>query len=401
MLTNDPFDPAGAVKADHVVYFAVYNPSRFQSKIESWLPQMDLTGTHLVIADNHSTDNSLIWLSKLSQSIDVPVSIIRNDNNFGGYGGFALNLWRFRDTTWITTLHQDDAYSQNHVQEHRKVLSNRHATLGMVCSEARSVSPSGQYIPYPKAHWLLGPNADLASIFLANLKQHTYPFSGATFLRELFEKYPIPWYSSAFPDTEMILRMCADYDCVFAKGITVEYLENPTSESHSLSTVQREFGAFQSLIRVFTGVSFEKVCTSVSREWRDDFIEGLMDGLKSRFENIKLRELITQVALERAAEHMGSFQKLNSEIAKGYQEINDLRAVEVLKAMGARLPQNSLSTHDITMKPSIRNGFDGRVLIHLLRFIPRAIRKTLFQRLMNTEYAKRRLKNWNFDWKNS
>jgi hypothetical protein len=69
--------------------------------------------------------------------------------------------------------------------------------------------------------------------------------------------------------------------------------------------------------------------------------------------------------------------------------------------MGARLPQNSLSTHDITMKPSIRNGFDGRVLIHLLRFIPRAIRKTLFQRLMNTEYAKRRLKNWNFDWKNS
>jgi hypothetical protein len=401
MLTNDPLDPSGAVIAEHVVYFAVYNPSRFRSKIESWLPRINLTGTHLVIADNHSTDNSLLWISVLTQTIDAPVSIIRNDHNLGGYGGFAANLWRFKDTTWITTLHQDDSYSKNHIQEHRKVLSNGQANLGMVCSEARSISPSGRVLPYPRAHWLLDSNPDLASVFLANLKQHVYPFSGATFRRELFERYPVPWYSSAFPDTEMVLRMCADYACIFAKGITVEYLENPISESHSLSAVHREFGAFQSLIRVFSGASYEKVCRSVNQELRDGFIEGLMDGLRSRFENSHLRELITQVALERAAEHMGPFQKLNSEIAKGYISINDLRAVEVLSAMGAHLPKQALSAQNIPTKHSVRNRSAGRLLIQFLRLIPGPMRKTLFQKLMKTEYVKTRLNNWNFDWKNS
>jgi len=401
MLTNDPLDPKGAVIADHVVYLGIYNPGRFKSKIESWLPRLDLTGTHLVIADNHSTEDSLGWTSKLAQNIDGRVSIIRNDQNFGGYGGLAVNLWRFQDTTWITTLHQDDAYSNNHVQEHRKVLSDGQANLGMICSEARSVSPSGQELPYPRAHWFLDSKPDLASVFLANLKKHVYPFSGATFRRELFEKYPIPWYSSAFPDTEMVLRMCADYACVFAEGITVEYLENPNSESHSLSAIHREFGAFQSLIRVFSGSSYEKACRSVSQELRDGFIEGLMEGLRSRFENIQLRELITQVALERAAKHMGPFQKLNSEIAKGYLSISDLRAVEVLSAMGAHLPKQASSAQKITTKHFVQNKIAGRLLFQFLRLIPGPMRKKLFQKLIKAEYVKTRLNSWNFDWKNS
>lgn len=121
----------------------------------------------------------------------------------------------------------------------------------MICSEAKSRSEANKTIPYPRANWLLRQDADPIAVFLSNLKNHTYPFSGATFAREVLERFPIPWHSTAFPDTEIVMKMCVEYKVRFSTEVTVEYLENAESESHSLSSSQREFGAFQALIRVF------------------------------------------------------------------------------------------------------------------------------------------------------
>jgi hypothetical protein len=139
------------IKAEHVSYLGIFDADRFPNKIESWLPALNLDGTHLVIGDNCSSDTSLSWLMKLVESMDVRHTIIRNKKNYGGYGGFAINLHRFLETKWFTTLHQDDRYRADHVQRHREVLRANHSNLGMICSEFESVLPDGKKVAYPRA----------------------------------------------------------------------------------------------------------------------------------------------------------------------------------------------------------------------------------------------------------
>lgn len=388
------------VKAEHVVYLAIFNADRFRNKIETWLPALNLDGTHLVIGDNCSSDTSLNWLISLVKSIDVKNTIIRNEKNYGGYGGFAVNLHRFPETKWFTTLHQDDRYRADHVQKHREVLRANHANLGMICSEFESVLPDGKKVAYPRAYWLLSNSSDLATIFLANLKNHAYPFSGATFSRDIFEKFPIPWHSSAFPDTEIVLKMCAEYSVAFAEGLTVEYMENPSSESHSLTPAQREFGSFQALIRVFTHNNFALVCNSVPLSSRKQFILSLIDAISVRFKDHQLRSLMTQVALEQSAEHLGLNPDLARELAKGYMSVQDTRAVEVLAAIGG-FAINELKDALVTparLKSETTSIASNSIWFKIFGYLPLEIRKSVFRLLMKGSFAKSRMKAWNFDW---
>jgi hypothetical protein len=271
--------------------------------------------------------------------------------------------------------------------------------LGMICSEAKSMSPAGRSLPYPRAHWLLEDTGPIG-IFLGSLRQHIYPFSGATFLLDLFYKYPVPWYSSAFPDTEMVMKMCSEYKIMFAEGLTVEYLENPASESHSLNDIHREFGTFQSLVRVFAHSSYETICKQIPDEFRDEFLRHLIDGLESRFKHQELKTLIIQVALERTCELIGVFPQIASEIAKGYGQIGDSRAVEVLRAMGAEFSGNSrigVKLHKVQTKGA---KLPARFFLLIFRSIPYRFRRPLVRALMRTGFAKSKLSNWDLNWKN-
>ena len=393
-------DSLKPIKAEHVVYLGIFNADEFRNKIESWLPALNLDGAHLVIGDNYSSDTSLSWLIKLVDSIDVKRTIIRNDKNYGGYGGFAINLHRFPETKWFTTLHQDDRYRADHVQKHREVLRANHSNLGMICSEFESVLPNGKKVAYPRAYWFLSQSSDPVTIFLANLKNHAYPFSGATFSRDIFEKFPIPWHSSAFPDTEIVLKMCGEYSVAFAEGLTVEYLENPSSESHSLTPAQREFGSFQALNRVFTHKNFGLVCNSVSLPNQTKFIGGLIDGISVRFRDNQLRRLMTQVALEQSAQHLGFTPDLARELAKGYMSVQDTRAVDVLAAIGG-FSTNELKSDLLSPATPISNTTSNTlksIWFKFFGYLPLKIRKSAFRLLMKSSSAKSRMKAWDFDW---
>lgn len=400
-LDSNQHEQLSSLNADHIVYLGIFNADRFRTKIESWLPKLDLDGTHLVIGDNCSSDTSLSWISELVKKMNVQYTVISNKRNYGGYGGFAVNFVRFPSTKWFTTLHQDDRYRADHIQKHRAVLSSQHSKPGMICSEYESVLPNGKKVAYPRANWLLGKSPDIATVFLANLRNHAYPFSGATFSREIFEKFPIPWYSSAFPDTEIVLKMCAEYRVVFAAGLTVEYMENPLSESHSLSPAQREFGSFQALIRVFAHDNFAKVCHSVAIPDRRGFILSLIEGIAVRFKDEILRRLMTQFALEQSAQHLGVFSDLAKELAKGYKSVQDIRAVEVLASMGefesSELCEESHLPNASESKPNSNVKYHKVYLFFGL--LPLGARKVVFRLMTRSAFLRHKMRAWDFDWK--
>jgi hypothetical protein len=390
-----------AGNAEHITFLGIYNANPFEDQIRSWLPRLDLNGTHLVIADNCSTDDSLLWILELAKKIGFPLTIVRNSNNFGGHGNLVVNMNSFMDAKWITTLHQDDSYQAEHIINHKEVIDKSNAQLGMVCSGAKSVRVDGKSIPYPRANWLLSEKFDPLTTFLANLKNHTFPFSGATFSRAVLEKYPVPWHSTAFPDTEIVLKMCVAHEIKFAKGLTVEYFENPNSESHSLTQLQRDFGAFQALARVFSHPSYEELCKLVEEQSKEEFVSSLVSGLSGRLEDSQLRLLLTQLALEITAGHIGYFPALLSNLAKGYSSIGDNRAVDVLIALGGSKPIDSGSAPNVFIESAMgqKEASSTRHLLSLARFVPTSLQPKVFRFLMNFRFVRKRFPTWDFNWK--
>jgi glycosyltransferase involved in cell wall biosynthesis len=392
-------DLLGPPAVDHTVFLGLYNADKFKEKIVGWLRNLDLDNTELVVADNFSSDNTRDWIDELGIAVNVPVKILRNDRNYGGYGNLAQNLEKIPGAKWITTLHQDDAYEPNHVQEHRKILSERDGRLGMICSEAISRLPNGRRVSFPRSNWVLPPNADAVTVFLANLKRHIFPFSGATFSRELLEQIPVPWYSTAFPDTELVLKMCADYEVKFSRGVTVEYLENPESESHELTESQRDFGAFQALVRVFGHPTFRKICNIVPENSRVRFINELVDGVNSRFHDHELGTLASQIALESVAVNIGMFNELATKISAGYASVGDRQAVQILSSLGSdhdsRVTLEEERANKVVLRPSTSNR---PLILRLLTRLPRWVVKAVFTTSMRNRLIRKRNKGWNFDW---
>jgi glycosyltransferase involved in cell wall biosynthesis len=393
---RDTIEPSGV---EHTVFLGLYNADKFKEKIVGWLRHLNLDNTELVVADNCSSDKTRDWIDELGHSVDVPVKILRNERNYGGYGNLAQNLDKFPGAKWITTLHQDDSYKSNHIEEHRRILAEGNFRLGMICSEASSRLSNGMRISFPRANWVLPPNSDGVTVFLANLKRHTFPFSGATFSREVIEKFEIPWYSTAFPDTELVLKMCADYEIKLARGVTVEYLENPKSESHELTESQRDFGAFQALVRVFGHPTFKKICNMVPEGSRVRFINELVEGINSRFNNLELGKLASQIGLESAAANIGMFPELATKIAVGYASIGDHQAVQILSSLGsAHHTKSSQKDKTSISSPSISSKCSQRWILRILTFTPRWAVKFVFVNAMRIKLIRKKVRNWNFQW---
>jgi hypothetical protein len=372
----------------HVTFLGLHNADRFRVQIESWLPMLDFSGNALLVADNDSLDNTRTWMSVLLSNLEVPVLFIRNQSNLGGYGSLFQNLSYLTDASWITMLHQDDLYTPEHIQEHRRILLNAPIDLGLICTEAVSFSTTGRRIAYPRGNWLIGHNPDVATVFLGNLRNHFYPFSGATIRREVLERFPLPIPSQAFPDTEIVLKMCPFYKFAFAEFGTVSYLENPDSESHSLSQGEREIGTAQALIRVFRHESFRKVCLSVGSNNFHKFVQALDIGISSRFED----------------------EGLKSEVVNATQEIlESVKSIRTVKTGFSTIQHPNLSFSDSfarkvvailkALSKIVCLGKEQPAILQVYGLLPRKIQIVAFKLLMKNRILRSVYPQWNFDWK--
>ena len=400
-IYRNPSDAGQIHSASHAVFLGTFNASTYREKIESWLPRLDLTGTCLVVSDNSSTDETVDWMLKLIQSLRVPSVLIRNQHNLGGYGNLMRSLPFLEGVSWVTTLHQDDSYSHDHVQLHVEQVAASTQDLGMICSEAASVEENGRKIPYPRAHWLLEGEPDPKTVFLAHLRNHSYPFSGATFRKRMLEDFSVPWHSTAFPDTELVMKACVRYKASFTKGVSVEYLENPISESHRLDSSQRDFGAYFALARVFGHQSFRTLCLSISEEEQPNFIRSLSEGISIRFQHESLRSQALQLAMEMTSEHFGPSQGLASELISGYSRVGDSGAVGILETFGATSREEHLpegADDLVRKKPGVSRNMIRNGLLKIAGTVPKPARRLLFQLVMRTSIGKKKFKAFDFDW---
>ena len=378
-------------------------------KIEAWLPKMDLQGSSLLVVDNASTDESWTWMKETLLPLLPKGSsvLVRNPENVGGYGSLLGNSDLYAKAEWVMTLHQDDQYASDHVTRHKAVIgSNQGSELGMVSSEAQSVSTNDKRLAFPRGVWFLGDAPSAEDIFLSHIKTHCYPFSGASFRVKMLCEITIPWHSTAFPDTEIILRACAKWKFMHLSKVTVQYLENPESESHLLDAAQRDHGAFLALVRVFRSAEFAALLSAIPQDKLEDFLIALNRGLSMRISDSRLLGLIRVIAQEAAIDFNGMNAVSSSLLSPAFEEIGDMQAASHLESGQRGSVYPSIASEAIsfrydheTVVENTRARYLKMGVARLLGLVPNKLARLIYRGLLSVPIIRKSMPQWDLGQK--
>lgn len=286
------------------IFLGIYNGASYLESLKSQLLSQTLQNFHLLVVDNQSSDDSLNMLASWATYFPGRITVARNQINLGGSGNL-LNSFDLIETPWFTAIHQDDSYGPNHVQVLVDGIRKSTNDVVAISTVMGSMDNQGKIIgTVPRASMFAKSN-DPPSAFLQNLRIHSVPWPASAFRTEVFGKTFAPWHSTAFPDTEQILRMCAYGIFVTIDQETMHYRENPNSESHIVNSGESQTGAALSLCRVLNSNEFSIILLNVKKEELERFAKGLLDAIDSRFEGTPLGGFLSLVAIERLIEITG------------------------------------------------------------------------------------------------
>ena len=391
------------------IFIGLYNAEEYLESIQKFIAAQ--SGKYRVlIVDNHSDDST--WEKLHSWPIDVlkTVTLVQNPINLGATGSLYLNL-DLIETDWVSTIHQDDFYLDEHIDVQSQAIRHVNPNCHCVVTDMGSLRSNGRIGPgRPRASWAL-PEQTPETMFLSNLRLHAVPFPAAAFRVETLREVLVPWHSTAMPDTEWILKTLGTKAVHYIPRITMYYRENPLSESHSLDESESQLGNFMALNRVLNSHSFLKLLDSVREVDRIKFAEALYSGLSLRIRNPSLLNVINLVAAEqislawsysepfslaiikRAYSHHSSSRigGLIDRLREGY------KLQDVIPKFGETVDFH-LVCADFRVSSKRSVAFLA-IALRLLNALPYSARRRVFR--LSLHFSKKLKKNsaWNFDWR--
>lgn len=288
-------------KSDLTVFLGLYNASLHIGVIKETLYKQDWQGCNLVIVDNNSSDDSWTIINEVSEELSCPVLVAKNPVNVGGIGSWFANL-DLATADWVATMHQDDYYYPEHVQNLRTLALQSSPEVAMCTTSMDRWTGSKNIELFPRANWVLDAS-EPATVFLSHLRFHALPFPAAAFRKCTIESLPISWHDTSFGDTEMVLRLAADFKFVSHPTPTMAYRENPESESHILRTLNKVNGQRIGLLKVFGSDAFGRLARKIPLDDRDDFFVHAIESIDIRLDGSDETDLTKRFLAENLSIH--------------------------------------------------------------------------------------------------
>lgn len=337
------------------IFIGFYNGEKYLDSIERQLAAQDLNETKIIVADNFSIDRTWVklqtWLDKFSGQI----SLVRNPINVGAAGTLVLNLDLF-EGEWFGTFHQDDYYEPTHIETLSNAFQNE-SSLDCVFTEMGSVNPDRIKVEAPvRPFWLLR-DTKAESFFLGNIRTHIITWPSAGFRIEKFAGSLSPWHSAAFADTEIALKLSLNSSIKHLNAITMQYMENPESESHSLQSPEKNVGAALGLVRLFSGVEFHDFVESVQEIDRSKFSSKLNKSIYVRLGSNGLANFVALFAQEKLNEIWEySEPSTLTRLSQYYKDLDGQRTSKLLAEMAQFVTNDSQESLNSDINVQLDSG---------------------------------------------
>ncbi len=280
------------------VFVGLYNANPYFDHLLEQIEAQSVHDVRWLFVDNASSDDTWERLSSWVATVDRDVTIVRNGFNLGATGSIFVNL-DLVTTEWLTFIHQDDIYLPHHLATLASAAEGAAPdVVGVFTDMARADHEGHPLGSYPPPIWMV-PDLDPPTVFLSLLRNHCIPWSALAVRSEVFRQTEAPWHSTAFPDTEITMRLAGRGRFVHVEKETMRYRDNMASESRSIDDRERKFGATVSLFRVINSEEFALLAATVAAADRAAFVTGLANSITVRLGSTDRALLVTAAALER------------------------------------------------------------------------------------------------------
>lgn len=298
------------------VFVGLYNSDPYFEHLMAQIESQSKSNVRWLFVDNASSDQTWENITAWAASSQRDVTLVRNAFNLGATGSIFVNF-DLVTTEWASFIHQDDIYLPHHLKtlaEHVEKVSVD--TVG-VFSDLGRADPDGKAIgSFPPPIWMV-PDMEPPTVFLSLLRNHCIPWPALAVRTRTFRETEAPWHSTAFPDTEITMRLAGRGRFVHIRKETMRYRDSVTSESRSIDDRERKFGATVSLFRVFHSAEFEALANQVPAGERAQFVNGLESAITVRLGETDRARLVLAGALERLGELWGHSEPTTLEILSG------------------------------------------------------------------------------------
>ena len=388
------------------IFLGLFNASKYLISLRSQLASQS-PSLKIVAVDNNSEDNTWELLQPWLEHFPGQIILVKNPINLGATGSLHLNQ-DLIDTPWFMTMHQDDFYKTNHVQTLSAAIRNATPETICISTEMSSLNYLGAPQPTPpRASWFL-PNWDPATIFTSNLRLHNVPFPASAFRSDIFFGHAVPWETTAFPDTEWVLRVASLGSFEFVEVETMGYRENPSSESHSINSEEQALGAALALLRVFGSASFQKLSDSIPTEDRNAFARSVSEGIQTRVGDGATGRLVSTFANQQLASAWGySVPYPNDKLAEAYERADAAFPVSLLGRLndffqtgdGSHAAKSPKVVATSLTPLCVKRQWLKRLVLRTYGALPTRMRRTL-AKAVGAAIRRLNLRTvWNFRWK--
>jgi glycosyltransferase involved in cell wall biosynthesis len=398
------------------VVLGCFNGLEYLESMKNQLLSQETQDFHLIVIDNDSKDDSLSELSQWASTFPDRMTLVKNGFNLGGTGTI-INNFDLISTPWFTSFHQDDFYGPSHVSTLLEGIRNASVGVIAISTVMASMSNEGKKIgTIPRASMFAGLS-DPVSSFLQNLRTHAVPWPATAFKCTVYGKTFSSLHSSAFPDTEQILRMCAYGEFVTIDKETMYYRENAQSESHSIISAESELGTALAICRILNSPEFTLVVSKIQEDQISDFTYGLIDAINFRLQGSVVGGFAIYTAVESLITNLGyenrnlmslaskMYENLGSELASGLLEriashsspeepIKEIEVNELIDQLNKVLRRGSLNSGK-----SI-GLISTSVSSNLFQKFPYRVKKNLIKIAVYHSQRLRKSQQFNFSWSN-
>jgi hypothetical protein len=279
-----------------------------------------------------------------------------------------------------------------------------------------SIAEDGNLLPLKsRSTWLI-TNKSRPEIFIANVFVHSIYWPSSAFKKSTYKSIYAPWHSASFPDTEILLRLCAVGEFVVIPKRTMFYRENSESESHSLTTIESKLGAALGFLRVFDSKEFKEILILCDPTLLSSFFSRLEQGIEFRIGNSEISKLIYVFALEKANMVYDYCNEIViKKLSDFYQDMNATRTAVLLNNLLIKIDSQQegyfqpVGNGNIDSSLSLQNSqsrsktklpkFIRTILIKMIRFLPVSFRIPVMKIILRLRIKLNSKHPWNFELK--
>jgi hypothetical protein len=259
------------------------------------------------------------------------------------------------------------------------------------------------------------PDLEPPTLFLSLLRNHCIPWPTLAVHTQTLRATEAPWHSTAFPDTEITMRMVATGGrFVHLDKETMRYRDNLQSESRSIDDRERKFGATVSLFRVIASPEFATLATSLPPSERAEFAAGFRSAALARLGDTERASLVIVAALERLDQLWDQAEPTTLDTLRGLYDGLGAQATASLLSRMARdagghdeTRASTPTTMDTTGLVGPTTGDAALARLSALQrayqktgfLVPYRVRRALARLVIRRLTRSRPLSAWNFEWR--